>query len=177
MFLLFCDQKSSRKVPLLPRRGARLRGCSPLRTPQRKKIDPSGAKMVGRGWLPLRGAPAGRRVRGGPRSTNLTPTTPQSPSVTAPLKGSQIGRRGRRCGVAQRSMPQWGIEPHERASFARWRPSFWPPSADAPWRYAWLRMIARADMESAPTATAKPPLCKGRWHGVSRDGGIVVLRG
>ena len=20
---------------------------------------------------------------------------------------------------------------------------------------------------------AKPPLCKGRWHGVSRDGGIV----
>ena len=28
--LLFCDQKSSRKVPLLPRRGARLRGCSPL---------------------------------------------------------------------------------------------------------------------------------------------------
>ena len=28
-------------------------------------------------------------------------------------------RRGRRCGVAQRSMPQWGIEPHERASSAR----------------------------------------------------------
>ena len=22
----------------------------------------------------------------------------------------------------------------------------------------------------------KPPLCKGRWHGVSRDGGIVTLR-
>ena len=41
--------------------------------------------------------------------------------------------RGRRCGVAQRSMPQWGIEPHERASSAGWRPSFWPPSADAPW--------------------------------------------
>ena len=40
--------------------------------------------------------------------------------------------RGRRCGVAQRSMPQWGIEPHERAGFAGWRPSFWPPSADAP---------------------------------------------
>ena len=26
LFLLFCDQKSSRKVPLLPRRGARLKG-------------------------------------------------------------------------------------------------------------------------------------------------------
>ena len=36
---------------------------------------------------------------------------------------------GRGCGVAQRSKPQWGFEPHERASFAGWRPSFWPPSA------------------------------------------------
>ena len=35
-FLLFCDQKRSRKVPLLPRRGARLRGYSPLRTPRRR---------------------------------------------------------------------------------------------------------------------------------------------
>ena len=32
-------------------------------------------------------------------------------------------RRGRRCGVAQRSMPQWGIEPHECASSAGWRRS------------------------------------------------------
>ena len=80
---------------------------------------PRKPNKVGSGWLPLRGAPAGRRVRGGPGSTNLTPTTPQSPSVTAPLKGSQMGCRGRRCGVAQRSMPQWGIEPHERASSAR----------------------------------------------------------
>ena len=38
--------------------------------------------------LPLRGAPADRRVRGGPRGTNCHPATPQSPSVTAPLKGS-----------------------------------------------------------------------------------------
>ena len=30
---------------------------------------------------------------------------------------------------------------------------------------------------SAPTATAKPPLCKGRWHGVSRDGGIGACAG
>ena len=29
----------------------------------------------------------------------------------------------------------------------------------------------------APTATAKPPLCKGRWHGVSRDGGIGACTG
>ena len=35
-------------------------------------------------------------------------------------------------------MPQWGIEPHERASFAGWRPSFWPPSADAPCKYAYM---------------------------------------
>ena len=27
----------------------------------------------------------------------------------------------------------------------------------------------------APTVRLKPPLCKGRWHGVSRDGGIVIL--
>ena len=32
-------------------------------------------------------------------------------------------RRGRRCGVAQRSMPHWGIEPHECASSAGWRRS------------------------------------------------------
>ena len=32
--LLFCDQKRSRKVPLLPGRGARPRGCSPLGTPK-----------------------------------------------------------------------------------------------------------------------------------------------
>ena len=46
LFLLFCDQKRSRKVPLLPRRGARLRGAwvralrerfasAPLRTQER----------------------------------------------------------------------------------------------------------------------------------------------
>ena len=26
-------------------------------------------------------------------------------------------------------------------------------------------------------ATVKPPLCKGRWHGVSRDGGIGACMG
>ena len=43
------------------------------------------------------------------------------------LRGEQPPRRG--CGIAQRSKPQWGFEPHERASSAGWRPSFWPPSA------------------------------------------------
>ena len=54
--------------------------------------------------------------------------------------------RGRRCGVAQRSMPQWGIEPHERAGFAGWRPSFWPPSADAPqvWAIGILILAVRS---------------------------------
>ena len=28
-----------------------------------------------------------------------------------------------------------------------------------------------------PAGTAKPPLCKGRWHGVSRDGGIGACVG
>ena len=37
--------------------------------------------------LPSRGAPA-QRVRGGSRRANGHPATPQSPSVTAPLKGS-----------------------------------------------------------------------------------------
>ena len=43
------------------------------------------------------------------------------------IRGEQPLRRG--CGVAQRSKPQRGFEPHERASSAGWRPSFWPPSA------------------------------------------------
>ena len=95
---------------------------------------------------PLRGAPA-QRVRGGREGRNQHPTTPQSPAVPPltrpgpsaaarhlptlwgvtpqgePMMWAQPhdGCRGRRCGVAQRSMPQWGIEPHERASFAGWR--------------------------------------------------------
>ena len=39
-------------------------------------------------WLPSRGAPTDRRVRGGPTGMGILPATPQSPSVTAPLKGS-----------------------------------------------------------------------------------------
>ena len=44
---------------------------------------------------------------------------PSPACAGAPLQGSQMGCRGRRCGVAQRSMPQWGIELHEWASSAR----------------------------------------------------------
>ena len=78
LVLLFCDQKRSRKVPLLRGSGPRLRGCSPLRTPimwsenaKAKKcrsaaffltplrplpIDPSGAKifLVRRGGFYIR---------------------------------------------------------------------------------------------------------------------------
>ena len=59
-------------------------------------------------------------------------------------------------------MPQWGIEPHERASFAGWRPSFWPRSADAPCNLALLQNLwftvgadsisARAISRNHPTA-------------------------
>ena len=46
--------------------------------------------------LPLRGAPAARRVKGGPWGRNQHPATLQSPSVTASLKGSLLGPRVRR---------------------------------------------------------------------------------
>ena len=59
-------------------------------------------------------------------------------------------------------MPQWGIEPHERASFVGWRPSFWPPSANAPCNLALLQNLwfpvgadsisARAISRNHPTA-------------------------
>ena len=91
-------------------------------------------QFVGADSISARGVLRQRKI---PRANTVRPYSPHT-SV----------RRGRRCGVAQRSMPQWGIEPHERASFAGWRPSCWPPSADAP---ASARIL-RADMESAPTA-------------------------
>ena len=49
-----------------------------------------------------------------------------------------FGCRGRRCGVAQRSMPQWGIEPHERASFAGWRRSLCAAKRRRPDDYAYV---------------------------------------
>ena len=46
-----------------------------------------------------------------------------------PLLATPQSPRPGCCAVAQRSKPQWGFEAHERARFAGWRPSFWPPSA------------------------------------------------
>ena len=112
--------------------------------------------VIGPQWLPFEGS----WTRSGLRDCPVCVVTQRfNPSVTAapchlPLhKGGFNGRycklfaimvtfiiycmiknicRGRCCGVAQRSMPHRGIEPHERAGFAGWRPSLWPPSADAP---------------------------------------------
>ena len=76
--------------------------ASLLRKPARAVIRPAGANIA-RSPVSL-------------RSTVAPCSQPRNPL-----------RRG--CGVAQRSKPLWGFEPHERASFAGWRPSFWPPSA------------------------------------------------
>ena len=41
-----------------------------------------------------------------------------------------------------------------------------------------LRTVESANKMGYPCSQflRKPPLCKGRWHGVSRDGGIVIDR-
>ena len=63
------------------------------------------------------------------------------------FRGEQPLRRG--CGVAQRSKPQWGFEPHERAGFAGWRPSFWPPSAPLRERYVVCLTVVGAAVQHA----------------------------
>ena len=45
-----------------------------------------------------------------------------------------------------------------------------------PWNLT-LPLIAAGEHCSPLRPTAKPPLCKGRWHGVSRDGGIGACMG
>ena len=84
------------------RLAAKTMAASLLRKPARAVIRPAGANIA--------------RSPVSPRSTVAPRSQPRNPL-----------RRG--CGVAQRSKPQWGFEPHERASSAGWRPSFWPPSA------------------------------------------------
>ena len=84
------------------RLAAKTMAASLLRKPARAVIRPAGANIA--------------RSPVSPRSTVAPCSQPRNPL-----------RRG--CGVAQRSKPQWGFEPHERASSAGWRPSFWPPSA------------------------------------------------
>ena len=115
MFLLE-PQKEPKRVPLLPiAREARLKG--------------NGSRVA-------RAALRAVSLKN-PSADGLAPARGQHSTVelftiSISCCSFLVVRRGRRCGVAQRSMPQWGIEPHERASFAGWRPSFWPPSADAP---------------------------------------------
>ena len=143
MFLLE-PQKEPKRVPLLPiAREARLKG--------------NGSRVA-------RAALRAVSLKN-PRADGLAPARGQHSTVgrfaiSISCCSFLVVRRGRRCGVAQRSMPQWGIEPHERASFAGWRPSFWPPSADAPIG----TRILRADMESAPTGNyiAATHDCTGR---------------
>ena len=89
-------------VPRGERLAAKTMAASLLRKPARAVIRPAGANIA-RSPVSL-------------RSTVAPCSRPRNPL-----------RRG--CGVAQRSKPQWGFEPHERASSAGWRPSFWPPSA------------------------------------------------
>ena len=79
----------------------------------------------------------------------------QRASNARPYSYRVVACRGRRCGVAQRSMPQWGIEPHERASFAGWRRSLCAAKRRRPVN----ARIFRADIESAPTAHTQIGVC------------------
>ena len=101
-FLAFGSFDHSFGVPRGERLTAKTMAASLLRNPARAVIRPAGANIA-RSPVSL-------------RSTVAPCSQPRNPL-----------RRG--CGVAQRSKPQWGFEPHERASSAGWRPSFWPPSA------------------------------------------------
>ena len=121
---LFDTKKEPKKCPLLPiAREARLRGCSPLRTPKRRSRSKKAKKRRSAAFFltlfhfsPI--DPSGAEC--------LYPHSVGADACIGPHRvdaNLHVGRRGRRCGVAQRSMPQWGIEPHERASFAGWRRS------------------------------------------------------
>ena len=65
-------------------------------------------------------------------------------------------RRGRRCGVAQRSMPHWGIEPHERASSAGWRRSLCAAKRRRPVQFPPRRQIP-GRIWNPPLRTTKKP--------------------
>ena len=97
-------------------RNPRLRGCSPLRTPKRWSENAKAKKCRSAAFFltPLRPLPS-------------APSGAKSFSTTR-----SVGADARCCGVAQRSMPQWGIDPHEWASSAGCRPSFWPTNGPAP---------------------------------------------
>ena len=143
--LLFCDQKRSRKVPLLPGRGARLRGYSPLRTPKlwsRSKkakkrrsaaffftlfhfspIDPSGAKS--RRKLRCRGAQcAPVQLTDSAKFHGRTLFAPTA-HIRSDVGGGVAGSRSDQCpsGALNRTSGPALLDGGARCA---------PPSADAP---------------------------------------------
>ena len=98
-FLLFCDQKRSRKVPLLPGRGARPRGYSPLGTPK--------------GWSRNEKA---KTCRSAARFLTLFRPSPIAPSGakrnTMGVEGWLLCVKGAGCAIAQTE----GLWPYEDSS-------------------------------------------------------------
>ena len=148
--VLFCDQKSTRKVPLLPRRGARPRGCSPLGTP----------KM----WSKKQKA---KTCRSAARFLTLFTSSPFDPSGAKFLIGVGADSISARGILRSRQMPrniaasrrgeQCSPERFYAAAHCHGRTMF------APTATVWLRVgggvpdapagarTLRADIESAPT--------------------------
>ena len=143
--LLFCDQKRSRKVPLLPGRGAVLRLSQPfVRTVGADSISARGVWqwnkiLAGEQCSRLRCAfktVQGRTgfaraisryrkilradIESAPTPTKIWPRRGQSFSSVGVLGAIALSRD---CAVAKQSKPQWGFEAHERASSAGWRRS------------------------------------------------------
>ena len=166
-------QKEPKRCPLLPTaREARLRGCSPLRTPkmwskkQKAKtcrsaarfltlfvsspIDPSGAKN--RRKLRCRGAHcAPVQLNDSARFHGRTLFAPTA-HIRSDVGGGVAGSRSDQCptGALNRTSGPALLDGGARCA---------PPSADAPSNARALR----ADMESAPTVRLKAPL-EGSWH-------------
>ena len=72
--------------------------------------------------------------------------------------------RGRRCGVAQRSMPQRGIEPHERASSAGWRRSLCAAKRQRPVQFCLIAKFMfsrRGGFHIRPGSLAQPRTISG----------------
>ena len=97
---------------------------------------------------------------GGPSGSKLPPS---HPSVTF---GASSPRRGAFycCANLKAPFTQGGLRPSKKCSVGAnsVRPCSLAAAQDCTGR--------RGRRPLRPTA--KPPLCKGRWHGVSRDGGI-----
>ena len=118
-FLFGHPKRKRKRCPLLPTaREARLRGCSPLRTPKRRSRSKKAKKRRSAAFFFT--------------LFHFSPIDPSEAKFSS--TNHSVGTDACCCGVAQRSMPQWGIEPHEWASSAGCRPSFWPTNGPAPGR-------------------------------------------